>query len=284
MEKYSKFTLVTFLIIILNVSLIVPLVNGQPDDEYLPVLLIHGYASDASVWNNWLVLLGNEGITAHAVTFPDDPTTPIDEDKCGRAVDHAAQLNKIIESFKKQTGKEKINIVTHSKGGLDSRVYLANNQSNTLVANLIMIGTPNAGSPIADSNHETDPCKPAVYDLMTTAEVNKVKKNANTKYYTIAGNWISVYSLQCTTIFGPCIYIDINCPPLSNWLNWEGWTWVALQNMWRFQIIGDDDGVVPVDSVEEPGEFTRLPQTNNCHTNLFSDEEYNYALPILKQK
>jgi hypothetical protein len=44
MEKFSKFTIVTFLIIILNVSLVLPLVNGQDDDEYLPVLLIHGYA------------------------------------------------------------------------------------------------------------------------------------------------------------------------------------------------------------------------------------------------
>jgi hypothetical protein len=52
--------------------------------------------------------------------------------------------------------------------------------------------------------------------------------------------------------------------------------------MWRFQIIGDDDGVVPVDSVEERGEFIPLGQTHNCHTNLFSDDEYDLALPILK--
>lgn len=283
MEKFSKFTLIAFLIISFNINLIIPLVNSQPDDEqHLPVLLIHGYASDASVWDSWLSPLRNVGITAHAVTFSDDPTTDVDEDECGRAVDHAMQLSSIVERFKEQTGAEKINIVAHSKGGLDARVYLAANPSNNDVANLIMLGTPNEGSPIADQNSRIDPCKPAVYDLMTTSPVNKVPKNENTNYFTIAGNWISVYSLQCATPIGPCIYEDINCPSPSNWFNWVGWTWVALQNMWRLQIIGDDDGVVPVDSVEEPGEFKQLAQTNNCHTNLFSNEEYNFALRILK--
>ena len=50
-----------------------------------------------------------------------------------------------------KTGQDKVNIVGHSKGGLDARVYLADNITRNDVANLIMIGTPNAGSPIADS-------------------------------------------------------------------------------------------------------------------------------------
>jgi triacylglycerol esterase/lipase EstA (alpha/beta hydrolase family) len=144
MKEFSKFTLITFLIISFNINLIIPLAHSQPDNEqHLPVLLIHGYASDASVWDRWLPMLGNEGIIAHAVTFSDDPTTSIDEDECGRAVDHAIQLNSRVERFKEQTGAEKINIVAHSKGGLDARVYLATNPSNNDIANLIMIGTPN---------------------------------------------------------------------------------------------------------------------------------------------
>ena len=279
MKYLQKLTLVSILIISLNVNLIISVANGQSDDEYLPVLLIHGYASDATVWMRWLPMLANEGITAYAVTFPDNPLTTIDEDKCGRAVDHAIQLKQIIILFKEQTGAEKVNIVTHSKGGLDTRVYLANNPSNNDVKNLIMIGTPNEGSPIADRYYTIDPCKPAVYDLMTTSNVNKVNKNENTEYYTVAGNWVSEYYWV-----GGWLYVDINCPYPMNWFNWEGWNWVTLQNIWRFQIIGDDDGIVPVVSVEEPGEFIPLGQTNNCHTNLFTDEEYNFVIPILKQR
>ena len=73
-----------------------------------------------------------------------------------------------MEDFKTDTREDKINIVTHSKGGLDARLYLANDPKNGDVANLVMIGTPNAGSELADLYHEDDPCKLAVYDLLTT--------------------------------------------------------------------------------------------------------------------
>jgi triacylglycerol lipase len=124
---------------------------------------------------------------------------------------HATELNQIVKDFKRNTGSEKINIVAHSKGGLDARVYLANNLLNDDVANLIMIGTPNDGSPLADRYSDSDPCKPAVYDLKTTALATRVAKNRNPVYYTIAGNWVSnwIYWQPLLT------YIDTNCPPSS---------------------------------------------------------------------
>ena len=109
----------------------------------LPVLLIHGYREDVSVWNKWINLLKNDGISAvYPITFKQS------DDKCGSAADHAKELSNIIGQIKKETGQNKVNIVGHSKGGLDARVYLANNTQD--VANLIMIGTPNAGSPLAE--------------------------------------------------------------------------------------------------------------------------------------
>ena len=66
---------------------------------------------------------------------------------------------------------------------MDARVYLANNTKD--VANLVMIGTPNAGSPLAES---CEVGTPAVYDLRPGAAATEVKMNPNIKYYTIAGN------------------------------------------------------------------------------------------------
>jgi triacylglycerol esterase/lipase EstA (alpha/beta hydrolase family) len=60
-------------------------------------------------------------------------------------------LSEKIGEIKSQTGQNQVNIVGHSKGGLDARVYLANGTHD--VANLIMIGTPNAGSPLAESSN-----------------------------------------------------------------------------------------------------------------------------------
>lgn len=256
-------------------SLPLPLAIGQPETRR-PVILIHGYASDAGVWKNWENWLRNDGIIAHAIAFHDNPTTTINEDECGSAKDHASQLNQIIENFTKRTGEDKINIVTHSKGGLDARLYMANDSNND-VANLIMIGTPNEGSPIADQNADSDPCKPAVDDLLTTSYFDEVEKNEYANYYTIAGDWTSDYRL----LPGGWGYQDINCPYPTNWFDLEGWSIFALQFVWRVQIMEDNDGIVPVDSVEEPGEFMSLGQTNHCHTNLFTAEEYNMTRRVL---
>jgi pimeloyl-ACP methyl ester carboxylesterase len=249
-----------------------PVANGQPERP-LPVLLIHGYRSTHNVWDEWEERLGQVGIYTKAVTFPRN-------DECGNATDHAIQLNKIVRDFKREARAEKINIVTHSKGGLDARVYLANNPSSDDVANLIMIATPNEGSPLADRYYPSDDCKPAVYDLMTTSPVLRVEKNEHTRYHTIAGNWISVYQPEFRPPFW-WVLEDINCPNPSNWFDLEGWNFLTFQQNGRYEITGPDDGIVPVRSVEEAGEFNSLGRTNNCHTNMFTDEEYDKAIGVL---
>ncbi len=153
--------------------------NPITNSPLLPVLLIHGHMEDATVWNKWVDLLKKDGISAaYPITFKQS------DDKCGSAAEHAKELSNIIGQIKKETGQNKVNIVAHSKGGLDARVYLANNTKD--VANLVMIGTPNAGSPLAES---CEVGTPAVYDLRPGAAATEVKMNPNTKYYTIAGDW-----------------------------------------------------------------------------------------------
>ena len=98
-------------------------VNAQ-SDERLPVLLIHGYHSGPEVWTHWVDQLHQDGFDAEAVYFEDD-------DDCGSSEAHAYELNEIIEQFKVMTNSDKINIVAHSKGGLDARWYLANFQMIT---------------------------------------------------------------------------------------------------------------------------------------------------------
>jgi triacylglycerol esterase/lipase EstA (alpha/beta hydrolase family) len=105
-------------------------------------------------------------------------------DECGSANDHAKELGQIIKEVKMKTWQDKVNIVGHSKGGLNARVYLADNISSNDVAYVIMIGTPNAGSPLADFvAHSLLSvlanfgnlfakywlCAPAINDLQTTA-------------------------------------------------------------------------------------------------------------------
>lgn len=116
------------------------------DEDPLPELLIHGYNTDASVWNGRLNQLNNIGLYTEAVTFDEDDP---EYDACGSSAYHATDLNQIVKELKSRTHAERINLAANSKGELEERVFLANNFANDDVANLIMIGTPNRGSPVS---------------------------------------------------------------------------------------------------------------------------------------
>jgi pimeloyl-ACP methyl ester carboxylesterase len=219
-------------------------VRAQPDGNItanitanslpLPVILIHGWNDDASRWNEWADLLGNDGIPYFPITFEET------DDSCGSSIDHAQELVNIIEDIKLITGQDKVNIVGHSKGGLDARVYLDLSKTDS-VANLIMIGTPNAGSPIAIGSSI---CTPAVFDLVPGSPATMAQKNPHTKYYTIAGDWLSPFG-------NPVIH-------------------------------SRDDGWVPLISVESKPYFIKLGHTNDYHLNLVDENEYNLAKQILE--
>ena len=64
---------------------------------------------------------------------------------------------------------------------------MANNLANEAVENLILIGSPNRGSPVADHfvSQGIIVCDPAVYDLLSGSDATKVDVNTNTKYHTM---------------------------------------------------------------------------------------------------
>ncbi len=205
--------------------------GGNPSS---PVLLVHGLGEDASIWKKWEELLTSDGIQYYTITFQ------ASDDKCGTALAHAVELGKRVdEILRNSQDYGQVNIVGHSKGGIDARVYLANGTKS--VANLIMIGTPNNGTPMAE---RTNVYAPAVWDVLPEATATKAGINPNTKYYTIAGDWAK----------------EIGGNPT---------------------IPGPDDGLVPVSSAESEGYFQSLGRTENNHLELLGEEEYNLARDVL---
>jgi triacylglycerol lipase len=251
---------VSMISVIMGSGSFLSIVNGQVQTtnsasikKPLPVLLIHGYASDSSVWSKWEDMLEKDGVTFYPITFYKS------DDKCGSAAEHAKELNLQVQQIlgnMTASSPKQVNIVGHSKGGLDARVFLANStySANKSVANLIMIGSPNAGSPIAQSSNI---CEPAVEDLKPGAADTKVGMNPNTKYYTIAGDWNPSLLLNCPQLLGGIGYAQLPKP---------------------------NDGLVPLSSVESQGYFHSLGHTSNCHSNLLSDKEYQLAKPVLVEK
>jgi pimeloyl-ACP methyl ester carboxylesterase len=167
-----------------------------------------------------------------------------EDGECGSSVDHANELRSIVEQVKQETGSEKVNMVGFSKGGLAARVYLEDGNNN--VENLIMIGTPNGGAPLA---YWDVICLPAANDLEFGSDATQANYNPNTNYYTIYGNWIWYY-----------LGIPVYGHPL---------------------IHGFDDGLVPVWSVNSQDYFINIDYTFDSHFDLQTKNEYNIAYPIL---
>lgn len=212
-----------------------PSVKSQ-QDEPLPVILVHGYRQDASSWQIWEPLLQNDGIPYYLASFADG--------MCGSSEEHASELRQIVEQAKQETGSEKVNIVGFSKGGLDARVYLED--GNNSVENLIMIGTPNGGAPLAYWDFI---CLPAADDLEFGSQATQATQNPNTNYYTIYGDWI--------------------------WYLW------GIPQYGNTAILGSDDGLVPVWSVNSEDYFVNIGNTLDNHGELQTQNEYGIASSIL---
>jgi pimeloyl-ACP methyl ester carboxylesterase len=154
----------------------------------LPVLLIHGWNEGNGGeylihFDEWKQALNQDMIPYCIISFKQS------NDACGSSLQHARELSQIVQNIKSESGQNQVNIVGFSKGGLDARVYLASNLANDDVANLIMVGTPNAGSPLAKY---TNDCWPAIKDIRPDSPATQSRQNIHTQYYTIAGTCLGI--------------------------------------------------------------------------------------------
>jgi len=71
-------------------------------------------------------------------------------DAWGSIESNAEMLKETVDKILKETGKEKVNIIAHSKGGLDSRYMIWKYDYGNKVASLTTISTPHHGAVLAD--------------------------------------------------------------------------------------------------------------------------------------
>lgn len=117
-----------------------------------PIVLVHGMAGfdelktgniGVTYWNGVQAALAADGETAVFVT----ETSPYNGSEV-RAKELAPQIDAIL----KKTGRGKVNIIAHSQGGLDARLY-ASPQGlgfGDKVASITTIATPHHGTRVAD--------------------------------------------------------------------------------------------------------------------------------------
>jgi triacylglycerol lipase len=120
---------------------------GQSESISLkyPVVLVHGIAlrDPGFLFNTW-------GKIPHVLRENGVEVYFGETDALGTIETNAGLLKVTIDKILEETGKEKVNIIAHSKGGLDSRYFIWKYDYGDKVASLTTISTPHHGSVIAD--------------------------------------------------------------------------------------------------------------------------------------
>ncbi|MCL2185604.1 MAG: hypothetical protein FWB86_07120 [Treponema sp.] len=110
-----------------------------------PVVLVHGIIahdreSPINFWGRIPEILTNIGIKVFLGNT----------DAWGDCESNALILKNTIEEVLRETNNEKVNIIAHSKGGIDSRYLIWKHSFGEKIASLTTICTPHNGSEIAD--------------------------------------------------------------------------------------------------------------------------------------
>lgn len=146
--------------------------NGKKTDEMTknlkvapkPLVLVHGLWSNAGAWVTWQNIL----TTSHSYNWKAFPVGEKPEKgimntggsflstaKTNSIFENSQQLGKYIKYAQEDRNAWHVDIVGHSMGGLISRHYIHHfmppvEDGRPQIAHLVMLGTPNMGSPCAD--------------------------------------------------------------------------------------------------------------------------------------
>jgi triacylglycerol lipase len=113
-----------------------------------PIVFVHGYNSDNTVWNTMAANFAKDGW----------PSSYLDQWKYNYSQSNATtaqQLSQEIDRVLASTGASKIDIISHSMGGLSSRYYTKNLAGDAKVDAWVSLGGPNHGTNTANACLDT---------------------------------------------------------------------------------------------------------------------------------
>ncbi|MDE6030322.1 MAG: triacylglycerol lipase, partial [Oscillospiraceae bacterium] len=109
-----------------------------------PILLVHGvFFRDSKLLNYWGRVPAELEKNGAVIYYGE-------QQSASAVADSAKELAERIEKIVTETGCEKVNIIAHSKGGLDSRYAISRLGSSQYVASLTTINTPHRGCIFAE--------------------------------------------------------------------------------------------------------------------------------------
>ncbi|MFC5637196.1 esterase/lipase family protein [Streptomyces bullii] len=113
-----------------------------------PIIFVHGYNSSGSIWNTMVSRFQNDG-------WPSGHLRQWSYDWRQSNATTAQQLAIEIDGLLADTGASKVDVITHSMGGLSSRYYAKNLAGASKIDAWVSLGGPNHGTDWADTCTDT---------------------------------------------------------------------------------------------------------------------------------
>lgn len=202
-----------------------------------PHLLVHGILSSGATWAGpWTNGLDQLGI----------PFDTIDLGALDSIASNAGKISTKSTQLKSRWGIDRLNIVSHSKGGLDSRHFA---EASNTVARLTQIGTPNAGSPLADY------IQAGLIGSLGLGGVTLAIELAAPAGYQLTTPFMTLYN----TFHGP----NLNTLYTSAAGDYTGAPFFSIDYLLGSIIPGPDDTIVPVSSVFALPYAAHIPFSGN---------------------
>ena len=176
-----------------------------------PVVMVHGFGSDFTAWSEYQGpsgYLARIGLPGYAVGDGQVEGTMNTGNllkpkaKTNTIAQNAVILAQYIANVKTETGAEQVDLLVHSMGGFISRKYIDSVMGERDVAQLIMLGTPHAGSDCVLLASGIGWYEPAAFEIRSNYMINvfnpQTQERRGIPFYEFAGTKIQ------RRILSPC--------------------------------------------------------------------------------
>jgi len=170
-----------------------------------PILFVHGYTSNAATWDlmkSRFLADGWEATHLNAYTFSSTQSNAT----VAQAV--ATRVNQI----KAATGAAKVDIITHSMGGLSSRYYIKNLGGAANVDDWVSLAGPNHGTTWAYGCFFFSPCNQMIPGSSFLNQLNSVDETPGTvNYGTFWSSCDELINPDTSTILSGATNTNVGC-------------------------------------------------------------------------
>lgn len=172
-----------------TVAIFMPSADETTASHVDPILFVHGYTSNAATWNTTISRFQADGWEANrlfAYTFSSTQSNAT----------IAQSVAQRVNEIKAATGAAKVDIITHSMGGLSSRYYIKNLGGAANVDDWVSLAGPNHGTTWAYGCFFFSPCNQMIPGSSLLNQLNSGDETPGAVSY---GTWWS----SCDELINP---------------------------------------------------------------------------------